>query len=307
MIKAAIWGGGTLEGGELIRLLAMHPEVEITDVEGQGLSGKSLTSHHHGLIGETTRNFSSSVDFDKCDVLFVCDETLGAEKVMALRSRRPDLKIILLSRQAGLDYEKGGFVYGLPEINRKQMVRGATAAVVPESMASMALVALFPFSRNLLLSGEIAISVTAPQSIIEETDMMQVKREIETMLHSVQLSYDGEITIELHPSEARRSALMDIEFRCELNHEAMIELYDIYDDHNFTFITTTRVGVSEVAGTNKCIVGVMRPEDGKARLMVAADCRLRGASGEAIHIMNLLFGLHEKTGLALKAIDYNRL
>ena len=100
---------------------------------------------------------------------------------------------------------------------------------------------------------------------------------------------------------------MDIEFRCELNHEAMIELYDIYDDHNFTFITTTRVGVSEVAGTNKCIVGVMRPEEGKARLMVAADCRLRGASGEAIHIMNLLFGLHEKTGLALKAIDYNRL
>lgn len=291
----------------MIRLLAMHPEVEITEVEGQGLSGKPLTSHHHGLIGETTRNFSSSVDFDKCDVLFVCDETLGAEKVMSLRSRRPDLKIILLSRQSGLDYEKGGFVYGLPEINRKQMVRGATAAVVPESMASMALVALFPFSRNLLLSGEIAISVTAPQSIIEETDMMQVKREIETMLHTVQLSYDGEITIELHPSEARRSALMDIEFRCELNHEAMIELYDIYDDHNFTFITTTRVGVSEVAGTNKCIVGVMLPEEGKARLMVAADCRLRGASGEAIHIMNLLFGLHEKTGLALKAIDYNRL
>ena len=62
----------------MIRLLAMHPEVAITEVEGQGLSGKPLTSHHHGLIGETTRNFSSSVDFDKCDVLFVCDETLGA-------------------------------------------------------------------------------------------------------------------------------------------------------------------------------------------------------------------------------------
>ncbi|MGM9816034.1 MAG: hypothetical protein ACI304_03125 [Lepagella sp.] len=307
MIKAAIWGGGTLEGGELIRLLAMHPEVEITEVEGQGLSGKPLTSHHHGLIGETTRNFSSSVDFDKCDVLFVCDETLGAEQVMALRSRRPEMKMILLTRQAGLDCEKAEIVYGLPEINRKLMVRGATGAVVPESMASMALVALYPFSRNLLLTGEIAISVSAPQSIIEETDMMQVKREIETMLHAVQLSYDGEITIELHPSEARRSALMDIEFRCELNHEAMIELYDLYDDHRFTYITTTRVGVSEVAGTNKCIVSVLRPEAGKARLMVAADCRLRGASGEAVHIMNLLFGLHEKTGLALKAIDYNRL
>lgn len=307
MIKAAIWGGGTLEGGELIRLLAMHPEVEITEVEGQGLSGKPLTSHHHGLIGETTRNFSSSVDFDKCDVLFVCDATLGAEQVMALRSRRPEMKMILLTRQAGLDCEKGEIVYGLPEINRKLMVRGATGAVVPESMASMALVALYPFARHLLLTGEITISVAAPQSIIEETDMMQVKREIETMLHAVQLSYDGEITIELHPSEARRSALMDIDFRCELNHEAMIELYDLYDDHRFTFVTTTRVGVSEVAGTNKCIVGVLPPEAGKARLMVAADCRLRGAAGEAVHIMNLLFGLHEKTGLALKAIDYNRL
>ncbi|MGN0236474.1 MAG: hypothetical protein ACI4AK_00040 [Lepagella sp.] len=307
MIKAAIWGGGTLEGGELIRLLEMHPEVEITEVEGQGLSGKSLTSHHHGLIGETTLNFSSTIDFDKCDVLFVCDATLGAEKVMTLRSRRPDLKIILLTRQSGLDCEKAEIVYGLPEINRKLMVRGATAVVVPESLASMALVTLYPFSRHLLLTGEIAISVAAPPSIIEETDMMQVKREIETMLHAVQLSYDGKITIELHPSEARRSALMDIDFRCELNHEAMIELYDLYDDHRFTFVTTTRVGVSEVAGTNKCIVGVLRPEGGKARLMVAADCRLRGAAGEAIHIMNLLFGLHEKTGLALKAIDYNRL
>ena len=85
---------------------------------------------------------------------------------------------------------------------------------------------------------------------------------------------------------------MDIEFDCTLSLQQMLDLYDIYDDHRFSFVTTSAVGVSEVAGTNKCVISVAKGDYGKCIMRVAADCRLRG-------------GLHEKTGLNLKAIDFD--
>lgn len=296
-------GADTPDGGELVRLLAMHPDVEITELQARGMEGKPVTSHHHGLIGETDLCFTGSVDYQKCDVLFVCSDTVSKADINRIRLSRPDLKLICLSRKD--DSAEPGFVYGIPEINRKLLVRGATAAVVPESFASMALVALFPFASRLLLGGDIDIAVSAPANIIAETDSARVCREIETELHDVQQSFNGRVTLTETEFQSRRSALMDIVFDCALDLEQMLGLYEIYDDHNFSFATTRRVGVSEVAGTNKCVVTVAKDDDGKAHLSVAADCRLRGASGEAVHIMNLMCGLHEKTGLRLKAIDFD--
>lgn len=307
MIKVSILGGDTPDGGELIRLLAMHPDVELLSVQSSTLEGTPITRHHHGLIGETTLSFTSSIDYSKCDVLFVCTPTLTDSDFETIRSTRPDLKIILLERSASLNPEAHGVVYGLPEINRKPLVRGATAAIVPESFASMALVALYPFACNLLLAEDINISVAAPQAIIETTDLPKVEREIALLLSESQKSFTGKVHIDVHASDARRSALMDIELNCPLSLQQLIDIYDIYDDHRFSFVTTSPVGVSEVAGTNKCIIRVSKSCQEKAELGVAADCRLRGAAGEAVHIMNLLCGLYEKTGLALKAIDFDRI
>ncbi len=304
MIRVAITDAGTPDSGELIRLLAMHPEVEIVAAISESLQGKPLTSVHHGLIGETSLTFTSSSDFSECDVLFVGGDGLSSSELFRLRTGCPDLKIIMLRTPEAADPESLGIVYGLPEINRKLLVRGATAAIVPRPFASMALVALFPFAKNLLLGRDIEINVAAPAAILDITDIEKTRHETEEALRCVQTSFSGNISISTRVSEARRSALMDISFSCPLNLQQMIDLYDVYDDHRFSFVTTSGVGVSEVAGTNKCVVRVSRGEPGKCAVGVAADCRLRGGAGEAVHIMNLMCGLHEKTGLNLKAIAF---
>lgn len=305
MIKVAITGADTSDSGELIRLLAMHPDVEIISAQAASLQGRSLASVHHGLIGETSLTFSATTNFSKCDVLFVGGNDMTGEELTRLRTDRPDLKIIMLDRIAGVDAERLDIVYGLPEINRKQLVRGATAAVVPASFASMALVSLFPFANSLLLNGDIDINISSPRPILESTDIDDVKDQIGQQLREVQRSFSGTINIGTGESQARRSALMDIEFDCTLSLQQMLDLYDIYDDHRFSFVTTSVVGVSEVAGTNKCVISVAKGDYGKCTMRVAADCRLRGGAGEAVHIMNLMCGLHEKTGLNLKAIDFD--
>lgn len=304
MIKTAIIGGGTPDGGELIRILAMHPDVEIIAVQASGLEGTKVTDRHHGLIGDISLNYTDKIDFEKCDVIFICSDEINDSSIRKLRESLPDLKMIFLHMPSGINIKEDNIVYGVPEINRKALVRGALAADVPESFAVMALVSLFPFAHNLLLNGDISIKVSAPQSVIDEYDSTKVTKEINALLSEIQRSFSANIKIEASAGDTRRSALMEIEFDTPLNLQQIISLYDIYDDHNFTFVTTAPIGVSEVAGTDKCIISVSRSPEGKATLTVAADCRLRGASGDAVHIMNLMFGLHEKTGLALKASDF---
>lgn len=307
MIKVGIIGAETSDSGELIRILAMHPDVEILWAKADGFEGKPLTSVHHGLIGETTLSFTATSDISKCDVLFVCTPSISTAELTHMRLTRPDMKMILLEQPAGLDAGREGIVYGLPEINRKLLVRGATAAAVPEPFASMALVALFPFASHLLLNGDIDINVSAPQPIIDSSEPEHVCREIGDMLRDIQRSFAGKVSLTSEASEARRSTLMNIRFNCPLSLQQMLGLYEVYDDHRFSFVTTMPVGVSEVAGTNKCVITVAKENPETAMLGIAADCRLRGGAGEAVHIMNLMCGLHEKTGLNLKAIDFEKI
>lgn len=304
MIKISILGAETKDGGELIRLLTLHPEIEIKAAIAPEYAGVKLNEHHHGLIGETELNFVKNSDFTDVDILFVCDRKLTREEVDKLHEINPDLKIILFKGIKGDSEEEPMCVYGLPEINRKALVRGAETACVPNSFASMSLVALYPFALHLLLNSDLAITVKAPRDVVDETDTVEAIGEIRRVLEHVQKSFAGRISIETEIGESRRSALMQIEFDCMLSLQQMIELYSIYDDHNFTFVTTSPITVKDVSGTDKCIISVGKPEDGKALLTVAADCRMRGGAGEAVHIMNLMSGLHEKTGLSLKAGNY---
>lgn len=305
MINVGIIGADTPDGGELIRLLAMHPDVELMGAQASGLDGVPVSRVHHGLIGETDLRFSSTLDYARLNVLFVCsDVQFGVAEFTQMRIVRPDLKVIMLRAPKGIDMAGQGIVYGLPELNRKLLVRGATGAIVPTTFASMALVALIPFAMHLLLSGEIDIHISAPEAIIKVTDTEMLKAEIEEKLREIQRSFNGSVKISLSEAATRRSAKMTLRFPSALSQTNMLQLYDVYDDHNFSFAVENPAGVSEVAGTNKIVVTVGRTDMGEADITAVADCRLRGAAGEAMHIMNLMFGLHEKTGLALKAIDF---
>lgn len=305
MIKVGISGAQTADSGELIRILAAHPDVEIVRAVAPGYEGMPLTSVHHGLIGETSLCFTDTADFSKCDVLFLFSPIDCAE-LNCIRTQSPELKVILLEAPDGMDPDSDEIVYGLPEMNRKPLVRGATAAYVPKPFESMALVALFPFASHLLLNGVLNINVSAPKSIIDSSDLAKMTCQIEKQLRSVQKSFTSHVELHTIPSESRRSALMYINFSCGLSLPQLLDLYNIYDDHRFSFVTTSPVGVSEVAGTNKCVVTVAKSDMATTSLCVAADCRLRGGAGEAVHIMNLMCGLYEKTGLNLKAADFEK-
>lgn len=305
MIKTVITGADTPEAGELIRILSMHPEVDIIAARAEGMEGRPLASFHHGLIGETSLTFSSNVDIAKCDVLFICEKNPSAAEFTRMRIARPDMKVISLHPIHGVDSDKSGIVYGLPEINRKLLVRGATSAVLPSPFASMALVALYPLALNLLLDGNLNITLQAPADVLEDYSVDEAAGEIERILSETQHSYTGKVSITASEGATRRSSIMDISLGCNLDAEHLMKLYEMYDDHNFAYAVRSTAGASEVAGTNKCVISVGTPSEGTVTLDVAADCRLRGGAGEAVHVMNLMCGLYERVGLALKAIDFN--
>ena len=202
-----------------------------------------------------------------------------------------------------LDTERLGVVYGLPEINRKPLVRGAVSAMVPSPAASVVLTALYPLATHMLLNDSVKVSVSLPSDILQK-DKGNAQKEIARILSQTQLSFSENFNLELKAIDGERCMKADISLSCPVSIEQIHEMYEIYDDHNFAFPVSSVVNVKEVSGTDKCVISLNKPDDSTLRIEAVADPRMRGGAGEAVHIMNLLFGLHEKTGLALKASDF---
>lgn len=305
MIKVAITGADSPQAGELLRILVNHPEVIITTLSAPGKEGLTVTSVHHGLIGEEKMNFSGPLPMTPdCDVVFICGNSMTAAEFSALQLARPDLRTILIDSIPNLDYERMGVVYGLPEINRKMLVRGAVSARVPSPIASPILAALYPIAMNMLLNNSLVIEVNAPSDVISK-EKASAEKEIEGVLNNNQPSFTKHIELKAVESDNERAMRSVITLSCPIALEQIQDIYEIYDDHNFAFPIISSSAENEVMGTNKCVITYSKPDDSTLKIEAVADPRLRGGAGEAVHIMNLLFGLHEKTGLALKASSYN--
>lgn len=301
MIRTAIAGADTPMSGELIRILVNHPDVEIIWAYAPELTGRSISSVHHGLIGETDLSFTSSALPEDVDILFV--DSANPANVFDFSSlRRDDLKIIDMSHSRTTPDPDGEFVYGLSEIFRKQMVRGAEKIIVPGSIAAVSLISLFPLASHLMLIGDLNISVKSPEDIATPQRISESEYEIKEVLKQVQLGFNGDVTIDYNPFEdSKRAIVVDINIICRSELDMIKELYETtFSDHNFTFLTISDVSCNEVEGTDKCVVHLSKNDD-VLHIHTVADCRLRGGAGDAVHSMNLLFGLHEKTGLFLKA------
>ena len=304
MIKVAITGADSPDAGELLRILVNHPEVIVTTVSAPGREGLSVTSVHHGLIGELKMNFSGPLPMTPdCSIVFVCGNSMTAAEFSALQLARPDIRSVIVDAIPNLDTERLGVVYGLPEINRKPLVRGAVSAMVPSPAASVVLTALYPLATHMLLNDSVKVSVSLPPDILQK-DKGHAQKEIARILSQTQLSFSDNFNLELKAIDGERCMKADISLSCPVSIEQIHEMYEIYDDHNFAFPVSSVVNVKEVSGTDKCVISLNKPDDSTLRIEAVADPRMRGGAGEAVHIMNLLFGLHEKTGLALKASDF---
>lgn len=327
MIKAGIIEGTGYKAGELIRLLLNHPDVEIRWVSSRDHAGMSLTSCHRGLTGETEMTFADAPDLDSVNAVFICGdhpEALTALEDDSAHGLKKDIKVIDLTETARTDASfdaeiTDGLVYGLPEHARKALVRGARRAVVPGELAMALELSLLPLGRHLLLNSDIhatavigsseadgslnevihsrrAENVT-PSALLAHADVAEVTR----LLSGVQTSCRSKVNVVGLDGPFARGLVTVTYLECPVAADELLRLYrDYYDDHNFTFVTTDVPDLKDVVNTNKCLIH-LRKSEGMLVIVAVIDNLLKGSAGTAVHVMNLLFGLHERTGLCLKA------
>ena len=306
MIRVGIAGADTAMAGELIRILINHPDVELCSAFAPGKVGRKVAAIHHGLAGECDLDFSPDINPAKLDAIFIDAHSDVADRFRMNTDRWPDLRIIDMSHCPSLDFEALDMAYGLPEINRKKLVRGCRRAVVPRSVAAAAIIGLYPLARHLLLKDTVTVDYACPHDIDTPEKADMARQEIKHVLHKTQNSFDGEVTLRhLEEEVSDRGLKVVVDLPCSLDINEVFRLFDdCYSDHNFTFMVSSAMPGYEVEGTQKTLVTLQKPTPGSLTVTVVADCRMRGGAGDAVHIMNLLFGLHERTGLSLKAHKY---
>ena len=319
MIRAGIIGGAGYTAGELIRLLINHPDVELAWVNSTSNAGNRIDSVHQGLIGETDLAFTNETPFDKVDVLFFCTPHGESRKFIESHEIPEEMKIVDLSQDFRINDGTHDFIYGLPELNRKYIIRGKHVAN-PGCFATAIQLALLPLAKNLLLNNDIHITAitgstgagvkpSATSHYSWRNDNISVYKpfrhqhlaEIRQTLSTVQNSFNSEIDLIPMRGCFSRGIFVAAYMDCPIALDELKKLYeDYYDDHRFTFLSERMPDLKDVFNTNKCILHLEK-EDGKLLIISVIDNLLKGASGQAVHNMNLLFGLHERTSLNLKA------
>jgi N-acetyl-gamma-glutamyl-phosphate reductase len=303
MIKIGITGAASRTSGELIRLLLNHPDAEICALHAPEVKGKKALAIHHGLIGERSMTFTEIIDPAELDVIFINRYDDTSRQITDKKDNYENLRIVDMTSSA---YDTDGFSLGLSEVNRKELVRGTHFASLPSSAESLTLTSLYPLAAYLSLPIELEIEISLPTEMIQEVCKDDIEKHIGSKLHSIQQSFSGNISLNIVASNSIRGMRMRTTIHCGSDIEEIFKMYDsIYDDHNFTFMVNNPLQFREVIGTNKCLISLHK-EDSENSLNIdsIADARMRGGAGEAVHVMNLLFGLHELTGLSLKASEY---
>ncbi len=320
MIKAGIIGGAGYTAGELLRILIHHPQTEIVFVNSSSNAGNSLASVHSGLIGECELCFTDDLPFEKIDVLFICSGHGDSKKFLEAHSLPSSLKIIDLST----DYrdESNGFVYGLPEYQRSR-IQGAQKIANPGCFATCIQLALLPLAKAQLLQDDVHVTAitgstgagvkpSATTHFSWRNDNISVYKafthqhliEINQTLKHLQPGFAYEVNFVPMRGDFARGIFASVYTKCGLSEEEAIALYrDFYRNAAFTFVTDADIDMKQVVNTNKALVQVRKHGD-KLHILSTIDNLAKGASGQAVQNMNLMFGLDEKTGLGLKGIGF---
>lgn len=319
MIRAGIIGGAGYTAGELIRLLINHPDVELAWVNSTSNAGNLVSDVHQGLIGETYLRFTDSTAWDEIDVLFCCTPHGEAKRFLAANDVPERVKIIDLSMDHRLKDGSDGFVYGIPEYNRKALVRGATKVANPGCFATAIELALLPLAKAMKLHSPIHVTAitgstgagvkpSATSHFSWRNNNVSVYKplthqhlaEIRQLLEEVQGGFGSEINFIPMRGPFARGIMAVVYMDSSLDLSQVRHLYEeFYSDHNFTFVSERPVDLKDVVNTNKCAIHIDKVGD-KLVITSVIDNLLKGAAGTAVHNMNLLFGLEETVGLHLK-------
>ncbi len=318
MIKVGIIGGAGYTAGELLRLLVNHPDVEIVFVNSASNAGNRVADVHSGLLGDTELVFTDELPLTEIDCLFCCTAHGDTRKFIEAHTLPEELRIIDLSMDHRIESEEHDFVYGLPELNRKRIIRARHVAN-PGCFATAIQLGLLPLAKNLLLNKPIHITAitgstgagqkpSATSHFSWRNNNISVYKpfthqhlpEIRQSLTQLQNSFAAELDFIPMRGDFTRGIFAAMYTDCSIDLDEIRRLYDeYYDDHSFTFVTDGELDLKQVVNTNKCLLHLEKHGD-KLLVLSAIDNLLKGASGQAVHNMNLLFGLTEVAGLKLK-------
>ncbi len=318
MIKVGILGAAGYTGGELIRLLLNHPESEIVFANSESNAGNLVSDVHEGLIGDTDLRFTDAMPFDQVDVVFFCFGHGKSEAFLKEHAIPANVKIIDLAQDFRI---KGNhdYVYGLPEINKAEIVKAQHVAN-PGCFATAIQVALLPAAKMGLLTEDVAVNAItgstgagqkpgATTHFSWRSDNLSIYKafshqhitEIRQSLTQIQGNLDASIDFIPYRGNFARGIFCTAVVKTQASAEDVIAAYkDFYRDAAFTHYSDKAIDLKQVVNTNKALVHVDCFE-GKILVTSAIDNLLKGAVGQAVQNMNLLFGLEETAGLKLKA------
>lgn len=318
MIKIGIIGGAGYTAGELIRLLLNHPDAEIVFVNSSSNAGNKITDVHSGLYGETDLVFTDELPLADIELLFFCTAHGDTKKFLDSHTVPETLKIIDLSTDYRIESEEHDFVYGLPELNRRRIC-SARRIANPGCFATCIQLGILPLAQHLMLNNELHVNAITgstgagvkPSSTSHfswRNDNISIYKpfthqhlgEITQSLQQLQNSFKANINFIPVRGNFSRGIFTSIYMDCKVELNEIKRMYeDYYDDHSFTYLTDTNPDLKQVVNTNKCLLHLEKHGD-KLLIISVIDNLLKGASGQAVHNMNLLFGLEETIGLRLK-------
>ena len=318
MIKVGILGAAGYTGGELIRLLLNHPEAEIVFANSESNAGNLVSDVHEGLIGETDLRFTDAMPFDQVDVIFFCFGHGKSEQFLQEHTVPDSVKIIDLAQDFRIKGDHD-YVYGLPEINKAEIMKAQHVAN-PGCFATCIQLGLLPAAKMGLLKYDVAVNAITGSTgagqkpgatthfswrnnnlSIYKPFLHQHIAEIRQSLIQTQGSLDVDIDFIPYRGDFARGIFATEVIRTKANADEVIAGYKaFYKDAAFTHYCDKSLDLKQVVNTNKCLVHI-DAFDNKLLVTSCIDNLLKGAVGQAVQNMNLMFGIDEAAGLRLKA------
>ena len=320
-INAGIIGGAGYTGGETIRLLLNHPHVELVFAQSRSQVGKRISDVHSDLVGETALKFVEATS--RVDVLFLCLGHGESKKWLTENTIPASTKIIDLGNDFRLGDSVSGrnFIYGLPEFQREE-IKKANSIANPGCFATTIQLGLLPLAKAGLLGEVHTTGITgatgAGQKLQDTTHFTwrannisayktlthQHLGEINRTLKSLQPNFDSSVNFVPWRGDFTRGIFVSSMITSDKSLDELYKLYqDFYASHPFTVVASSMINMKQVVNTNKCLI-YLEKEGSKLVVHSALDNLLKGASGQAIQNMNLMFGISETAGLHLKSIGY---
>ena len=327
MIKIGILGAAGYTGGELIRLLVNHPEAGIVFANSESNAGNLVADVHEGLLGDTDLRFTDAMPFDEVDVVFFCFGHGKSEQFLQEHTIPAHVKIIDLAQDFRIAAPTHDYVYGLPEIHKAQ-IQQCQHLANPGCFATCIQLGLLPLAKAGLLTHDVAVnaitgSTGAGQKPVGtthfswRTDNMSIYKvfthqhlhEIRQSLTELQGSLDASIDFIPYRGDFARGIFCTEVVKFDgaegsptnPTAEQLADMYrTFYTDAAFTHYVDKALDLKQVVNTNKALVHIDKFGN-KAVITCIIDNLLKGAVGQAVQNMNLMFGVDEKAGLGLKA------